>query len=194
MSADRLTDNQNAAPEPPSADSETCPEAHLSHMREIIDNLPYLAMILVGAAIFWIGIAAGPWHWISTGLYFAYGVGGALWIMFFVCPYCHFYDTRLCPCGYGQIAPKLRAKRDGDRFAAQFRKHIPVIVPLWFAPLIAGGIPLIRDFSWLMAVLLLVFAVNSFAILPLVSKKYGCAQCPQKETCPWMGTCRTEPA
>jgi hypothetical protein len=194
MSTDHTADEQINRPSPPVVEPETCPEAPLTHWHEIIDNLPYLAMILIGAAIFWISLDAPAWRWISTGLYFVYGVGGAFWIMLFVCPYCHFYDTRLCPCGYGQIAAKLRAKKDGDRFAAQFRKHIPVIVRLWFLPLVAGGIPLFRDFSWVLAVLLLVFAVNSFAVLPLVSRKYGCAQCPQKEACPWMRTCRTEAA
>lgn len=118
---------------------EKCPEGPVTHVLEIIDNLPYLVMILTGSAIFRLALDAGPWRW----------------------------------------------------FAAQFRKHIPVIVPLWFVPLVAGGIPLVRDFSWLLLGFLLVFAVDSFVILPLVSKKYGCAQCPQKEACPWMGTCRT---
>jgi hypothetical protein len=27
-----------------------------------------------------------------------------------------------------------REMRDAERFATQFRKHIPVVVPLWFVP------------------------------------------------------------
>ena len=65
-----------------------------------------------------------------------------------------------------------------------------MIVPLWFAPLAIGGIPVIRDFSWVLCILLLLFAANSFVVLPLVSRHYGCAKCPQKATCPWMGACR----
>ncbi len=143
-------------------------------------------MLALGAAIFWIGWGGR----LAAALYAAYGVGGALWIMLFVCPHCHFYATRLCPCGYGQIAAKLRAKQDGADFRAQFRKHIPLIVPLWFAPLVAGGFTSMRQFSWPNLALLLAFAVNSFVILPLVSRAYGCAKCPQKETCPWMGGCK----
>jgi hypothetical protein len=30
------------------------------------------------------------------------------------------------------------------------------------------------------------FALNSFIILPLISRKYGCAHCPQRDECPWM--------
>jgi len=192
MNSEDTIDQPVARPSDAALEPEACPEAPLTHLHEIIDNLPYLAMILIGATIFWVSLDALAWRWISAGLYLVYGVGGALWIMVFICPYCHFYDTRLCPCGYGQIATKLRPRADAERFAGQFKKHIPVIVPLWFAPLVVGGIPLVRDFSWLLAVLLLAFAVNSFVILPLVSKKYGCAQCSQKDNCPWMGTCRTD--
>jgi hypothetical protein len=147
-------------------------------------------MILSGAAIGWVVFGGGAWGGLAAGLYAVYGLTGALWIMYFICPYCHFYDTRLCPCGYGQFAAKLRARQAADDFSRQFRKHIPVIVPLWFAPLIAGGFGLLRHFSWPLAVLLAVFVVNSFAILPLVSRMYGCARCPQKQTCPWMGGCK----
>ncbi len=172
-------------------ESEQCPDAPASHVRELIDNIPYAVMLLLGAAILRLTIPVEGWSWVSAVLYVLYGVAGTLWIMVFICPYCHFYDTRLCPCGYGQFAPRLRARKDPERFTTQFRKHIPVIVPLWFVPPIVAGLALWRDFAWLPAGLLLAFAINSFVILPLVSKKYGCAQCPQKESCPWMGTCRT---
>jgi hypothetical protein len=111
--------------------------------------------------------------------------------MFFVCPYCHFYDTRLCPCGYGRIAARLRLKKDGRDFAGQFKRHIPVIAPLWVLPLAAGGIALCHSFSPKLLVLAAAFAINSYVLLPLVSRHYGCASCPQKDTCPWMGGCRT---
>jgi len=191
VQAASLARESNASAAQPPLAPHTCPEAPVTHVQELVDNLPYLAMILLGAAISWVATDGGVWGRLSAGVYLAYGVGGVLWIMLFICPYCHFYDTRLCPCGYGQLAPKLRSRKDGERFAEQFRKHIPVIVPLWFAPLVAGGIPLFREFSWALLSLLLVFAVNSFLILPLVSRKYGCAGCPQKDGCPWMGTCRT---
>jgi hypothetical protein len=162
----------------------------VTRRQALIDNLPYAAMILLGAAIFAVGLGSPLWQWFSAAGYVAYGVLGALWIMLFVCPWCHFYDTRLCPCGYGRIAAKLRAKKDGEDFARRFKRHIPVIVPLWLLPPVAGGIAAYREFSWLLAVLLAAFVVNSYAILPLLSKRYGCVKCPQKDTCPWMGGCR----
>jgi len=170
--------------------AEDC-EKHLqvkeyTHLQEGIDNLPYLIMMTLGAAVFLIGGQRTAAAWTGAGLYFLYGIGGAFWIIVFVCPYCHYYGTRLCPCGYGQIAARFLPQKDGDRFAEKFKKHIPVIVPLWFMPLIGGGYFLWRDFSWGMLILLAGFAINSFVVLPLLSMKYGCAHCPQKASCPWM--------
>ena len=68
----------------------------------------------------------------------------------------------------------------------KFRKYIPVIIPLWVIPVLFGGVIVIVDFYWEMLVLLIAFATNSFVLLPLISTKYGCAHCPQRDTCPWM--------
>ncbi|MFC1718640.1 hypothetical protein ACFL6S_33620, partial [Candidatus Poribacteria bacterium] len=87
---------------------------------------------------------------------------------------------------YGKIAAKLRPKKSDTLFTQKYKRHIPVIVPLWIAPVVAGGISLILNFSlWILALIVL-FAVNSFVFLPLLSRKYGCAHCPQKDKCPWM--------
>ena len=170
-------------------DNLDCTERLVTFRQVCIDNLPYVAMILLGSAMLWLCFDQVYLRWLGSGLYFAYGGIGALWIIVFVCPYCHFFDTRLCPCGYGMIASKLRTKREGADFAHKFKQHIPVIVPLWFIPPIAGGIELMRNFSWILLGLTVAFVINSYLILPLVSRRYGCASCPQKETCPWMG-CR----
>lgn len=167
-----------------------CDVQAVTRRQEIIDNIPYLAMIVMGAALFWTGLGDSMWRLPAAGLYAAYGVGGAIWIMHFVCPYCRFYDTRLCPCGYGQLAVKLGPRRAHDRFASQFKKHIPVIVPLWLTPLIPGGIGLVGSFSWNQLLLLAAFVLDSFVLLPLVSRRFGCSNCPQKQTCPWMGNCK----
>jgi hypothetical protein len=166
---------------------EECTGQLVSHWQVFVDNLPYAAMIILGAAIFLMGMESGFWRWLLAGMYLAYGLAGAFWIMLFICPYCHFYDTRLCPCGYGIVAAKLRSKKDNATFPQQFKKHIPVVVPLWFIPLIAGVIFLFSDFSWILLGVLIAFVVNSHLFLPLLARQYGCASCPQKETCPWMG-------
>jgi hypothetical protein len=154
----------------------------------LINNLPYIAMTLLGSAIFVVAFGQSTWAWLAGGVYVLYGAVGALWIMLFVCPYCHFWNSAACPCGYGKIAAALRQKRDGDRFREKFRKHIPVIVPLWIIPALVGVVIVARSFSWVLLILLIVFAVDAFVILPALSRKHGCVECPQKDDCPWMGS------
>jgi len=157
-----------------------------SPAQELINNLPYIVMAVFGAAVFVLGFENLAWRWIGAGAYLIYAVAGALWIMVFVCPYCSYWNTRACPCGYGRIAVRFRDKQSGDCFNEKFKKHIPVIVPLWFIPVIVGLLLIIRSFSWLLLAVLIVFAIDAFIILPLYSKKHGCKQCPQRDECPWM--------
>ena len=162
------------------------PEQEYTHLQEFIDNLPYIFMTILGALVFILGSEANTTKWLFAGLYVFYGIAGALWIIIFVCPYCHYYDTRACPCGYGQISAKLRKVRDQSRFIGKFKKHIPVIIPLWIIPVVAGIIFLLNNFSLPLLFLVVLFAIDAYLILPLLSRKYGCAHCPQKNTCPWM--------
>ncbi len=157
-----------------------------SYIQEFINNLPYIAMTVLGAAVFVVGFESLVWRWIAAGAYLLYGVIGVLWIMIFVCPYCGYWNTRACPCGYGRIAAKLKEKKDNGCFTEKFKKHIPVIVPLWFIPLLAGAVLAIRNFSWLLLVLLVVFILDAFVVLPLLSTKHSCKECPQRDLCPWM--------
>lgn len=153
---------------------------------KLFRNLPYKIVILLGAGIFLAGLGASMWGFIAAGLYILYGLVGSLWIILFLCPYCRRYGSRSCPSGYGLISARLRKRRDFGRFAEKFKKHIPVIVPLWFIPPIAGIIIEIIHFDWLLLVLLVVFAIDAFIILPMSSKKHSCKTCPQRNECPWM--------
>jgi len=159
-----------------------------SNWETLVANLPYMIMVVLGsviiAVVFWGTVGA----LVGAAGYFVYGVVGAFWIMVFMCPSCAYYATRECPCGYGIISAKLVRKQDLACFSVKFKKHIPVIVPIWFIPVVCGGIVLYRSFSWPVLVLVVVFAINSFVILPLVAKQHSCADCPQKEDCPWMAT------
>jgi hypothetical protein len=82
------------------------------------------------------------------------------------------------------ISSRIIKKADQEFFAEKFKRHIPVIVPLWIIPITYGAIGLIYSFSLWMAGLVLAFVVDSCIILPLVSRKHGCVECPQKEQCP----------
>jgi hypothetical protein len=158
-----------------------------SKTQTIIANIPYTAMILLGAVIILYTPLFPSYTIAIAGGYAVYGIAGAFWIMIFVCPYCRFYATSACPCGYGAISAKIVKQRETDGFAEKFRRHIPVIVPLWIIPVACGGFGLWRSFSWGLAGLVVTFIIESWIFLPLVSKKHGCAECPQKEECPWMG-------
>ena len=168
------------------------PKHEYTHIQEFIDNLPYMLMTAFGAIILFLGIKSLFWSLLAAGLFIFWGILGTIWFIIFICPYCHFYDTRACPCGYGQFAAKVRPKAPIEQFNEKFKRHIPIIFPLWFIPLIAGGIFLYNNFSILMFTFIILFTIDSFILLPLISRKYGCAHCPQKESCPWMTEKKTK--
>ena len=151
-----------------------------------IANLPYCIMLLTGAAVITWAFDFSARAVAGAASYAAYGVGGAVWFMVFICRYCGYYGTRGCPCGYGELAARFVRKGTLECFAAKFKRHIPVIVPLWLIPPVCGGIALHRDFSTEMAWLLGGFVLNSLVLLPLVSRRHACSECPQKSDCPWM--------
>jgi len=157
-----------------------------SHTQELLNNLPYIAMIVLGTMILVVGFTQAAVGWVVGVVYFIYGIAGAFWIILFLCPHCHYWGTRSCPCGYGRIAARFRAKQVSDHFGEKFKKHIPVIVPLWFIPILVGIPLVVRSFSWLLLFLVSVFALHSFIVLPLVSTKHSCKECPQRGACPWM--------
>ena len=152
-----------------------------------VANIPYLGMILLGTVTIAYAGAFSAGRLAGACAYLAYGVLGALWIMVFVCPYCHYYATKACPCGYGMISARIVGKGDRESFAQKFKRHIPVIVPLWIIPVACGGVELYSSFSWLLLSFVLAFIIESWIILPIVSRKHGCVECPQKDQCPWMG-------
>jgi hypothetical protein len=157
-----------------------------SRVQTVISNLPYVVMLVLGAATIVYGFGSSRWAWLGAGGYVAYGIAGAFWIMVFICPFCVHYGTRGCPCGYGEISRKI-VEKGGERcFAEKFRRHIPVIVPLWLIPVICGGIALWQFFSWVLAAIVGAFVLNSYIVLPLLSKRHSCVECPQEEECPWM--------
>jgi hypothetical protein len=154
---------------------------------ELLSNCPYITMISLGAVVLFVGVSVRLWGLFAAGAYIIYGILGTLWIILFICPYCSYWGTRSCPCGYGRIASRLREKKTDSCFTDKFKKHIPVIVPLWFIPILVGVPFVIHNFSWLLLILLVLFAFDAFAVLPLFSTKHGCKECPQKDLCPWMG-------
>lgn len=157
-----------------------------TRLQTVIANIPYSIMILLGAVIISLGSGFSLTGLIGATGYILYGIAGSAWTMIFICPYCAYYATRSCPCGYGMLSARMVRRGEGSCFSEKFRRHIPVLVPLWFIPVICGGIALWYSPSWVLAGALLVFSINSFVVLPLVSRKHSCSECPQKDDCPWM--------
>jgi hypothetical protein len=168
------------------------PDAAPSATDLFLDNLGYAGMIALGAALTWGALRAWPWAWIAVAAYVAYGVLGALWVILFICPYCARYGVT-CPCGYGRIAAALRKQGDRSLFRRKFWRHIPVIVPLWFAPLVPAGLTLTAGLDPVVVALAVAFVLEGCVLLPLVSKRRSCSTCTQKSQCPWMkqeGECK----
>ena len=145
-----------------------------------LDNAPTAVMIALGTALLWL-----TWWPLAV----AFLVYSGLSIVLFwrlICPYCHHYDTRACPCGYGAVAPRFFERREGLEFRAVFRQRIVIMFPVWFLPLGAGVFLLWSEFSWPVAGLLAAFCVVGFALIPAISKFVGCKGCEIKDECPWM--------
>lgn len=173
-------------PDPQQSPCHPLPAHPYTGIETLLHNLPYILMTILGAAVLFDSLKGSMWATVAAAGYIFYGLAGAVWIMIFVCPFCRFWGTDSCPCGYGKIAAKIRNRQPDDRFSEKFKKHIPVIVPLWFLPLIAAVPALIRGFTWGLVILMVVFVVDAFLILPWLSKQHGCRDCPQRQTCPWM--------
>ncbi|HOX39855.1 MAG TPA: hypothetical protein PL033_17880 [Candidatus Brocadiia bacterium] len=182
-----MAQNELHRQSPPSC-GKARPDTEFTPAQELFDNVPYIIMSALGCVILLLVFGASGNSGIFAALYALYAALGALWIMVFVCPHCRFFGTRMCPCGYGRIASKLRARGDEKLFVRKFRRHIPVIVPLWFIPVAAGAYSLSRECSPLLIALVAAFALDAFAVLPLAARIYGCAHCSQKDDCPWMKT------
>lgn len=155
-------------------------------VQAFVHNLPYILMTVLGAALLFLSFRGSAWAPVTAAVYLLYGLIGALWIMVFVCPFCRFWGTDSCPCGYGRIAARIRDRQPGDRFGENFKKHIPVIVPLWFLPLVPVVPALVKGFTWALVILAAAFVADAFVILPRFSTQHGCRECPQREGCPWM--------
>ena len=95
-------------------DREACQNSSVmpvyTHFQELVHNIPYIAMCVLGAAVMLVALGVTFWGVTTAIAFIAYGILGAVWIMIFVCPYCGYWNTRSCPCGYGRIAAKFRQK------------------------------------------------------------------------------------
>jgi hypothetical protein len=107
--------------------------------------------------------------------------------MRFICTHCPNYDKSPCPSGYNTISIKLFKKGDPRLFKTMFKRHIGVVFPSWFIPLIVAAYLLSIDIDNTLILLLIAFFIVGFIILPITSRIYGCKNCNIKDKCPWKG-------
>jgi hypothetical protein len=145
---------------------------------EIVGKLPLVSMLLLGTATV---CSAGPdsfWNWICAASYLGYAAVAVTW-----------FTVSACPRRRAKVAESVEPRKDSRTFWA----GLAAIVPLWIFPPLAAVVALYLDFSWLVTILVLAFAVDSFVVLPLVARLYVCARCDQKTNCPWMGNAMGQP-
>lgn len=146
----------------------------------LLSNLPTLCLYFLGSSILY------PLSPIFTILYLVYCMFAIIWFWARICPYCHYYDTQGCPCGYGVIAAKFFKPRKGKAFNTVFKRNIVILFPSWFIPPIIGIYLLIRQYSLSLLLALILFSIVGFVIIPLISKLIACKDCDIKDECPWM--------
>jgi hypothetical protein len=146
----------------------------------LLDNFPTVFLFILGFLIIQL---------ISTFaaiLYAVYAGFSVVWFWARICPSCHHYKTYACPCGYGTISSLLFSRKDPGSFQKVFKRNLPVVFPNWFIPFAVGIYLLFTGYSCKVLVLMLLFSVIGFGIIPLISKLVGCKSCKIKEDCPWM--------
>jgi len=102
------------------------------------------------------------------------------------CVNCYYYG-KTCGLGRGKLCALLFKKGSPEEFAEKevsWKDLIPDFLVMIF-PLIGGTIILIRDFTWLILTLMVLFAIHSFGGNALIRGSLACKYCKQKELgCP----------
>jgi len=146
----------------------------------LLDNIPTVFLFILGFLI--INVIST----LAAILFIIYAIFSVVWFWARICPYCHHFGTYACPCGYGIISSGLFSRKNSTSFQKIFRRNILVVFPNWFVPLAVGIFLLIKQYSVRILVLMIIFSITGFVVIPLISKLAGCRNCEIKEDCPWM--------
>ncbi len=146
----------------------------------LLDNLPTLALFILGAMII------GELSSLAAILYFIYALFSVVWFWARICPWCHHYGTQACPCGYGVISQRFFKRRTDRSFKTVFRRNLPVVYPNWFVPVAVAVYLLATRYSLYLLILTFAFCLIGFALIPLISRFVGCKNCEIRDDCPWM--------
>jgi predicted secreted protein len=145
----------------------------------LVENGPMLTMWALGAIImFYLG-------WLASLTYLVFCIFSIIWFIRFICTYCVNSRTGYCESGLGNLGHSLFAPNKPRFFRRQFTRHIAIQFPIWFVPPIVAIYALVQQFSYVMLILLIIFCIIAFVVLPYESKQKVCDDCPMRYSCPW---------
>jgi hypothetical protein len=107
----------------------------------LLDNIPTAAMFVLGAILMW------RLGWLFGTAYLVYCILAIVGFWGRICPWCHHFATRACPCGYGVIAARFFKPKTGREFRSVFRANIVIMFPCFFIPPIAGALLLWNGYT-----------------------------------------------
>lgn len=136
----------------------------------------------IGAYVLWMLIP------LLTVLYLAYCAILEVRVLRHSCTGCYYYG-RTCCFGKGRLSPLLFRKRDPKKFAEReisWRDILPDFM-VTVIPLTGGAVLAVTEFSWVIAVLLLVLFVLGFPGSAFIRGSFACKYCRQRDLgCPAM--------
>lgn len=143
--------------------------------------------VLVTISIYALGalILAGLGTSVAAA-YLVYCAFFELRVMKHSCVNC-FYYGKVCALGRGKISAWLFPQGDPGRFAGMtmtWRTLIPDLL-IMLLPLLGGVIVLVRNFSWMAVIGMVLFVMLSLGGIAYVRTRIACRYCRQRETgCP----------
>ena len=146
----------------------------------LLDNIPTAILFVLGV------ILVDLVWWPLAILMMIYNLASIVLFWALICRYCHHFNTRACPCGYGVIAPKWFRRIEGGNFRKIFRRNIAIMYPCWLFPLVAGLYLLYARYPRSILIVFSAFVIVGFILIPAISKLVGCKGCDLKDQCPWM--------
>ena len=145
----------------------------------IIHNLPLFLMYALGT------ILVAYFNIILAIIFIVYIIISNIIFMIHICAFCPHYGTRTSKCGYGLVTKYFTKRKRLKEFNKNFKKYIAVLFPDWFVPVIFGIYLLFSAFDWIIVIILIIFMVIAFGVIPFGSKS-KCEKCAHRKQCPWM--------
>lgn len=146
----------------------------------ILSNLVSISIYVLGAYIL-----AG-FGILFALLYLLYCLWLEVRILRRSCVDCYYYG-KVCGLGKGKLCALLFRKGDPQKFVEKEISwaHILPDFMVSIIPLAGGIILLVRDFTWLLAALLIILGFLSFGCTAVIRGSFACKYCKQREIgCP----------